>query len=129
MGASGYFSTRIDSPTTIGICAGVYRILEHVLKRHPTRTAPFQFALIGATAYPYRQFHSVVHQKPKHRVQCPELVELAEDKPDDFLRLFIRIKDDVSRRTFQVSDRYVENQLTTPRLVEPSLLHPLLENV
>src|SRR5262249_51507008 len=101
----------------VGVRPGVDRVLQD--REDPTgrRRSPFQLTYATAALASESQLQIVEDQVTEDGVRGAEFVELLEDQVDHPAGLLVGLPDDLSRGRLQVSQRNVEEQLSTLRLV------------
>ena len=92
-GAARLLCTGIDLTSSIGVCARIQRVLEHIVQGHAIGPAPLERPFGGAFPHADPELDVVLHQRAQEGMPRAELLKLAKDQPDHVLDLGIGIID------------------------------------
>src|SRR5215831_2628503 len=90
---------------------------------------PLQSSPVGSVVRTYWDLNPVMHQVTQQAMHRALAVELVEDQPHHSLDLLVRIDGRLTAGQRDVADGRRAKQLTATGLVDPALVHPLLEDV
>src|SRR5262245_42331451 len=90
---------------------------------------PLQSSPVGSVVRTYGDLNPVMHQVTQQAVHRALAVELVEDEPHHRLDLLVRIDGRLAAGQREVANGRRAKQLAAASLVEPALVHPLLEDV
>jgi hypothetical protein len=126
---AGVLAARVDLAPSVGVGPSVERVLQQVLERHPIGPPPLQVAFADPLTQADAELDVVPGQVAQDRVERAQLLELPEDQPHHLLDLFVRVERHLARWPPHVADRQRDRELPAPCLVQPALVHPLLQDV
>src|SRR5262245_40967913 len=90
---------------------------------------PLQLSPVGSVVRTYWDLNPVVHQVTQQALHRALAVELVEEQPHHRLHLLVRIEGRLTAGQREVAAGRRAQQLTATGLVDPALVHPLLEDV
>ena len=125
----GMLAFRVHRTPPVGIRAGIEGVMEHRVDRGRTGASPLHLAAVGPRMGTNPHTNVVPQQIPKDLHAAPQFPELVEDQPHHGPHLLIGIEGQRSGRQLHIADRYLEEQLATPGLGQPSLFKAIAHGV